>query len=90
MRQPDKRELRAMLQVNAVVLTVYFAAIRATPLVSATCPIFPPFLPCTLCFSSFTNPRAVPPDLILCCPLHISSIAQLLDFGYAAYNRYLA
>jgi len=32
-RQPDKKELRAMLQVNVCILSLYFAAIRATPLV---------------------------------------------------------
>ncbi len=33
-RQPDREEMHAMLKANAFVLAVYFAAIRATPLVS--------------------------------------------------------
>lgn len=36
MRQPDKQEMRAMLQANAVVLSIYFTAIRITPYVSWT------------------------------------------------------
>lgn len=34
MRQPDKKEMMAMLKANVCVFTVYCAAIRLTPLVS--------------------------------------------------------
>lgn len=33
-RQPDREEMMQMLKANAIVLTTYFALIRATPLVS--------------------------------------------------------
>jgi hypothetical protein len=32
-RQPDKEEMRQMLKANIAVLTIYFGAIRAAPLV---------------------------------------------------------
>jgi hypothetical protein len=32
-RQPDKEEMREMLKANLAILTLYFGAIRATPLV---------------------------------------------------------
>lgn len=34
MRQPDPAEMRAVLQVNVAVFSIFLAAVRITPLVS--------------------------------------------------------